>query len=142
MSTDRASLKTFRIMGALPCLPHEDPSRALIITFGAGITAGTTSCFASRMDCVELVREAGEIARHFSEENGKVLEKEGVTLHINDARHHLLTASGRYPIIVADATHPRGYDSWVLFTREFYRLVRKRMAPGGVSPPAPPRTSP
>ncbi|MBN2123434.1 MAG: fused MFS/spermidine synthase [Deltaproteobacteria bacterium] len=132
VGTDPASLKTFKIMGALPCLLHEDPSRALIITFGAGITSGTVARFVPKMDCVELVREAGEIAGYFSEENSDVLDRKGVSLYINDARHHLLTGTGTYPVIVADATHPRGYDSWVLFTREFYRLVRKRMDPDGV----------
>ena len=35
-------------------------------------------------------------------------------------------------VIVSDATHPRSYDSWILFTSDFYRLVRERLADDGV----------
>ena len=33
---------------------------------------------------------------------------------------------------MADATHPRSYDSWILFTKEFYELVRGRIEPDGI----------
>ncbi|PKN64748.1 MAG: hypothetical protein CVU57_13095 [Deltaproteobacteria bacterium HGW-Deltaproteobacteria-15] len=129
---DRTSLKTFKLMGALPCLFHEKPSKGLAITFGAGITSGTMASFVDTLDCVELVAEAPEIAEFFSAENGDVLKNGKVSLHINDARHFLLTSPKRYEVIVADATHPRGYDSWILFTKEFYELLKGRLEPGGI----------
>ncbi|MFH1488308.1 MAG: fused MFS/spermidine synthase [Pseudomonadota bacterium] len=132
VQTDRASMKTFTLMGALPCLLHPEPKEALIITFGAGITSGSVARFADRMDCVELVDEAREIGQIFSAENNRILENGKMTLHINDARHYLQNAERKVDIIAADATHPRGHDSWALFTREFYELVRKRMKEGGI----------
>ncbi len=132
VQTDLQSLRTFKMMGALPCILHGDPRRSLVITFGAGITAGTVARFSHRVDCVDLVREVVEISSFFEEETGRVLDRENVRLVINDARHHLMTTRQAYDVIVADATHPRGYDSWVLFTREFYQTVRSRLAPNGV----------
>lgn len=129
---DRTSMKTFKLMGALPCLLHEKPEHGLAITFGAGITSGAMAGFVETLDCVELVAEAPEIADYFSAENGQVLKNGKVSIHINDARHYLLTTPKRYSVIVADATHPRGYDSWVLFTREFYGLLKERLEPGGI----------
>ena len=35
-------------------------------------------------------------------------------------------------MIICDSTHPRAYDSWILYTEEFYRDVQKRLLPGGV----------
>jgi spermidine synthase len=132
VSNDRTSVRTFRMMGALPCLVHKNPARALAITFGAGITSGTMVHFVERLDCVEMVGESRAIAEYFAAENGEVLKNKKVALYINDARHYLLTTAKTYAVIVADATHPRGYDSWVLFTREFYELVKKRLEPDGV----------
>ena len=33
---------------------------------------------------------------------------------------------------VLDATHPASFDSWVLYTEEFYRSCRKKLNPGGI----------
>jgi spermidine synthase len=125
-------MRTFKLMGALPGLIHREPRRALMITFGAGIAAGTAANFFEGIECVELVDDVAAIAGYFSLENGDVLGRGKISLHINDARHHLLTTGNTYSAVVADATHPRGYDSWVLFTREFYELVRERLEPGGL----------
>jgi spermidine synthase len=130
--TDLNSVRTFRLMGALPTLLHENPQKALIITFGAGITTGTVAISSDRVDCVELVGAAREIAQHFSRENNGIMKRDKIHLHINDARHYLLTTPMRYDLIVADATHPRSYDSWILFTKEFYELVRKRLESDGI----------
>ncbi len=132
VGTDRASMRTFKLMGALPGLVHHEPRGALVITFGAGIASGTAAHFVKRIDCVELVAEARLIASFFADENDHVLKNEKLSLHINDARHYLLTSDKTYSVIIADATHPRGYDSWVLFTEEFYSLVKERLQPDGI----------
>ena len=63
--------------------------------------------YVDKVDCVELVGAAPEIAQYFSRENNGIMERRGINLHINDARHYLLTTQKRYAVIVADATHPR-----------------------------------
>ena len=35
-------------------------------------------------------------------------------------------------MIVSDSTHPKSGDSWVLYTQEFYRLVREHLTDDGV----------
>ena len=132
VGTDRASMRTFKLMGALPGLLHHEPRQALVITFGAGIASGTAAHFVEKIDCVELVKEVRLIADYFADENNNVLKNEKLSLHINDARHYLLTSDKTYSVIIADATHPRGYDSWVLFTEEFYTLVRERLERDGI----------
>jgi len=61
-----------------------------------------------------------------------VLRYPGLRITIEDGRNYLLRSSERFDIITADATHPINSCSWALFTQEFYRLVRRRLAPGGV----------
>jgi spermidine synthase len=81
---------------------------------------------------VDLAQQARTIAGYFAPANGNVAENPKVTIHVDDARHYLQTVDRRYAIIVSDATHPRSYDSWVLFTRQFYELVKRRLGNGGV----------
>jgi len=132
LDTTPLSVQTFKLMGALPAVVHPKPSRALMVTFGAGVTAGTAACFADSIDCVDLAQQAGDIARLFHQTNGRISESSMCSLFVDDARHFLRTTGNRYDIIVSDATHPRSYDSWVLFTQDFYRLVHSRLSSGGV----------
>ncbi len=132
VDTTRLSVMTFKLLGALPCLLHRGPGRALMITFGAGITSGTAALFADRVDCVDLAGQARRIAALFRPVNNGVAALPNATLHIDDARHFLQTDMQRYAVIVSDATHPRSYDSWILYTEEFYRLVAQRLGPQGV----------
>jgi spermidine synthase len=132
VDTTLLTVKTLKLLGALPALLHPQPSNALMVTFGAGITAGTCANFVQRVDCVDLADQITDIARQFERANDDVSGKKKISLFIDDARHYLSVTDQRYAIIVSDATHPRSYDSWVLFTRQFYALVRDRLAPGGI----------
>jgi spermidine synthase len=52
-------------------------------------------------------------------------------VHDADARPFLAESEGGYDLIVVDAYH-QPYVPFYLATREFFRLVRERLAPGGI----------
>ena len=52
-------------------------------------------------------------------------------VHDADARPFLRSTDERYDLIVVDAYH-QPYVPFYLATREFFRLVRARLAPGGI----------
>ena len=54
-----------------------------------------------------------------------------LTVHDADARPFLRSTDERYDLIVVDAYH-QPYVPFYLATREFFRLVRDRLAPGGI----------
>jgi len=54
-----------------------------------------------------------------------------LTVHTADARPFLRRSAGGYDLIVVDAYRPP-YVPFYLATREFFELVRKRLAPGGM----------
>ena len=54
-----------------------------------------------------------------------------LTVHTADARPFLRRSAGGYDLIVVDAYRPP-YVPFYLATREFFELVRKRLAPGGI----------
>lgn len=132
VDTSYLSVRTLKLLGMLAGVASEQPGDALMVTFGAGITAGSTALFANRVDCVDLAQQARAVAGYFGPANGNVASNPKVNIYVDDARHYLLTGDRQYSIIVSDATHPRSYDSWVLFTRQFYELVKSRLANSGV----------
>ena len=131
--TDYDSLLTFHMLGHLPLLLHEDPQKALIICFGAGIASGAVAEHSlQEIDAVEISPEVIEANKYFLEENQAVLDDPRLNLTIEDGRNYLLGTTNRYDVITSDATHPRSGDSWVLYTREFYELARERLNPDGI----------
>jgi len=134
--TDRASIRTFRLLGNLPMLLHADPREVLVIAFGGGITLGAVELHEpDRLDCVEVVPGVFEASRHFARYNRSVFERLGkppLEVVVDDGRNHVLRTDRRYDVIISDATHPGTADSWILYTEEFYRLCRERLEAGGM----------
>jgi spermidine synthase len=131
--TDPQSMRAFYMLGHLPALLRPQAQSALMVSFGNGIATGALSTHRiPRIQAVELVAEQVEAARLYRQENRDVLEYPGLKIAIEDGRNYLLRSDERFDIITADATHPVNTSSWALFTREFYTLVRQRLADDGV----------
>jgi len=126
----------FKLLGILPALVHESdgPKDALVIAFGAGITAGSVlACDeVASLDVVDLNPDVEAINDLFTEVNGDVCHQPRFHFHNDDGRNYLVTTHRKYDLIIGDSTHPRAYDSWILYTEEFYRAAQKRLKPGGV----------
>ena len=131
--TTYSALRTFHMLGHLPLMLHRDPKNVLVLTFGAGIASGAVAQHElEQIDVVEISREAIEASNFFLTENKAVLYDPRVQLIIDDGRNYLLRTDNHYDVITSDATHPLGGDSWVLYTREFYELSKKRLNPDGI----------
>jgi spermidine synthase len=131
--TDRLSMQTFMMLAHLPLLLEENPRNVLVVTFGAGIVAGAIGEHdLERIDCVEICPGVIRAARLFSEQNNNVLENPKVRINMDDGRNFLLTTRRTYDVITADATHPTGADSWVLYTEENYRLCYDKLSEHGI----------
>lgn len=133
VTTHSSSMITFRLMAYLPYMLHENPRDALVITFGAGIVAGSLAQLDFKtLDCVEINPNARDVGRFFAAENHNAITNPKLSLYIEDGRNFLSTTSQKYDIITADATHPTAADSWILFTKEYYELCRQHLGTGGV----------
>ncbi len=126
----------FKLLGILPVLTHgsEESKGVLVIAFGAGITAGSVlaSEQVASLDVIDLNPDIEDINDLFADVNGDVFHEQRFHFHTDDGRNFLVTNNKKYDVILGDSTHPRAYDSWILYTEEFYRLVKKRLHPGGV----------
>jgi spermidine synthase len=135
-STRYWHVQLFKLLGILPPVLHESdgPKDAMVIAFGAGITAGSVlaSDEVGSLDVADLNPDIEGINDLFTEVNGDVFHKDRFHFHNEDGRNFLLTSGKDYDLIIGDSTHPRAYDSWILYTREFYELVSSKLKPGGI----------
>src|SRR4029453_13731812 len=83
-------------------------------------------------DVAEISPEMVEAARHFTGVNDDVLKNPRLSLYVIDAREFLLLSRKKYDVIVSEPTNVWIPGVSTLFTRDFYRVVRSRLAPGGV----------
>jgi spermidine synthase len=130
---DPASLLTFRVLAHLPLMLHPNPEKAMVLALGGGVTTGSVARHPlETIDVVELCPPVAKAAELFEQWNYGVLDDARLRLVFQDGRNHLLTTQNRYDVITADATHPWSADSWILYTREMYRLVRSRLTDQGI----------
>jgi spermidine synthase len=125
--------QSFKLLGHLGALLHPRPRTAIMICLGAGLSAGAALAHPlARLDVVDLSSAVPRAARHFTAENNGVLDDPRLRLYTEDGRQFLLNSTEHYDLAIVDSTHPKSVDSWILYTREFYELVRDRLADGGI----------
>lgn len=124
---------THHSLGALPMMLHQAPKRVLVIGLGGGATAGAIARFpGAEIDVVELSPEVVRGSAFFGAINFDVLTRPGVTLRVDDGRNFLLTTDKRYDVITADIIHPTHVGATTVYSKEYFELVRRALAPGGL----------
>ncbi|MFL5343313.1 MAG: fused MFS/spermidine synthase [Hyalangium sp.] len=118
----------------LPMLLHPGPQDVLQVCFGTGSTAGSFASYPElrSLTIVDTNPDVLLAAPHFAEHNHHVEKDPRTHVIFNDGRHFLLAASGKYDVISFEPPPPRSAGVVNLYTTEFYRLVKQRLAPGGV----------
>ena len=114
---------------ALPPLLGRPLERVAILGNAGGTTARALGVYYpdARVDGVELDPAVSRVGRRYfgMDDNPRL------TVHDADARPFLRSTDERYDLIVVDA-YRQPYVPFYLATREFFRLVRDRLAPGGI----------
>jgi spermidine synthase len=119
------------LLGYLPVFMMPEARRAMVIGFGTGATSHIlTDHFETTT--VEIEPAIMKAAAYFSVLNGDVWSHPGHDIVYDDARGHLVTTGERYDIIVNHPLDPFQSFSSLLFTREFFEVVRSRLTPGGL----------
>jgi spermidine synthase len=107
----------------------------LVIGCGAGVTAGAVSIDPMVKDQTiaeiePLVPQV--VSTHFAEHNFDVVRNPKVKVHLDDARHYLLTTDEKFDAITSDPLDPWVKGAATLYTREFFQVVKEHLNPGGV----------
>ena len=134
-SSEPQDMRLQRMLGHLTTLIPKDPKKVLVIGCGAGVTAGAVS-IEPRLER-QIIAEIEPlvprvVSEYFSEHNFAVVQNPKVTVHIDDARHYLFTTDEKFDAITSDPLDPWVKGAAMLYTREFFELVKAHLNPGGV----------
>jgi len=126
--------RTQLLLGHLGAALHNRPRRVLIIGFGSGMTVSAVARYPEieAIDCVEIEPVVIRAAPYLGSLNRGVLGDPRVHVILDDARNFLLTSRQKYDLIISEPSNPWIAGIATLFTDEFYRAARQRLAPDGI----------
>jgi spermidine synthase len=133
-SSEPQDMRLQRMLGHLTTLVPERPDSVFVIGFGAGVTAGAVSIDprVKRVTIAEIEPLVPTtVSRYFSAHNFDVAHNPKVTIRVDDARHFLLTTHEKFDAITSDPLDPWVKGAAMLYSREFFDLVKRRLNPGG-----------
>ena len=119
-------------------ITHERPERVLIIGGGEGATAREALRHSTvrAVDMVDIDVEVYEVCKRYMPElNAGAFEDPRFSLLVSDGRAFVEALSGRriYDVAIVDATDPlEGGPAYLLYTKEFYEVVKEVLRPGGL----------
>ena len=134
-SSEPQDMRLQRMLGHLTTLIPKDPKNALVIGCGAGVTAGAVSIDPAVKNLTIAEIEPlvpSVVSKYFSEHNFSVVTNPKTRIHIDDARHFLQTTDEKFDAITSDPLDPWVKGAAMLYSREFFETVKKRLNPGGV----------
>jgi spermidine synthase len=131
---DGAEMAAQRNFAQFPSLFVKHEGRALVIGLGTGTTLGVVASYPfERIDAVEISPSIVLAAKtFFSPQMLGALDDPRVHLELNDGRNHLLVATDKYDLVTIELSSVWFAGSSSLYSKEFYDLVRSRLAEGGI----------
>jgi spermidine synthase len=134
-SSEPQDMRLQRMLGHITTLVPKTPTKVLVIGCGAGVTAGAVSIDPMVKD--QTIAEIEPlvprvVSTHFAEHNFDVVRNPKVKVHLDDARHYLLTTDEKFDAITSDPLDPWVKGAATLYTREFFEEVKEHLNPGGV----------
>jgi len=134
-SSEPQDMRLQRMLGHITTLVPKNPSKVLVIGCGAGVTAGAVSVDPLVKD--QTIAEIEPlvprvVSTYFAAHNFNVVANPKVKVHLDDARHYLLTTDEKFDAITSDPLDPWVKGAATLYTREFFNVVKAHLKPGGV----------
>jgi spermidine synthase len=109
------------------------PRNALIICFGMGTTFRSAMSWGIPVTVAELVPSVPKLFTYYHPDGGPLLESPRAHIVIDDGRRFLDRSAKKFDAVIIDPPPPiDSAGSSLLYTREFYRLIRDHLSPGGI----------
>jgi len=133
-SREPQDMRLQRMLGHLTTLVPTSAKKVLVIGCGAGVTAGAVSVdpaveHETIAEIEPLVPRV--VSTYFSEHNFDVVRNPKVHVRIDDARHFVETTSEKFDAVTSDPLDPWVKGAAMLYTAEFFELVKQHLNPGG-----------
>jgi len=123
-----------KAMAHLPLAYHQGPPHtALTICFGMGTTFRSLLSWNLKTTAVELVPSVKKAFGYYHADAAQILENPLGQVVIDDGRRYLKRTTDTFDVIVIDPPPPaEAAGSSLLYSTEFYALLKERLAPGGI----------
>jgi spermidine synthase len=109
------------------------PGHALVICFGMGTTFRSLLSWDIRVTAVELVPSVPHMFWYYHADALDLVRSPKARIVIDDGRRFLERSRQAYDVITVDPPHPpEAAGSSLLYSREFYAIVRARLADRGI----------
>ena len=133
-ASDYGDMDTQIMAGLAPVAARPEAKTAFVVGYGSGVTAGALARVPgmTRVHVVEIEPAVLAMSRFFLHVNDSAALRTKVSVVADDARSALLLDPTRYDVIVSEPSNPWLAGVATLYTPEFVRIVRRRLADGGV----------
>lgn len=116
----------------LSSLDHP-PQSALVVCFGMGTTFRSLRSWGIPVTAVELVPSVPQVFGFYHEDGPALLRSPLSHVVIDDGRRYLERVPEKYDVITIDPPPPvSAAGSSLLYSKEFYRIVKQRLRSGGI----------
>ena len=123
-----------KMMAHLPlAFLDRPPQDALVICFGIGTTFRSLRSWGIPVTAVELVPSVPRLFYFFHSDAPEVLKSPLSHVVIDDGRRYLERTTQQYDVITIDPPPPvEAAGSSLLYSEDFYTVIRQRLRPGGI----------
>lgn len=143
-ATHLAAQRYMKLFVYLPVALHPEPRRALLISYGVGVTARALvdTDELETIDIVDISRDILDLSETIASDGRRStppdpgdspLGDPRVDVHIEDGRFFLQTTDQRFDLITGEPPPPKLAGIVNLYTREYFELVRDRLEEGGIA---------
>jgi spermidine synthase len=124
-----------KVMAHLPLSYLEKPATSgLVICFGMGTTFRSMMSWGIRTTAVELVPSVPRAFGYFHQDGPELLKSPMARMVIDDGRRFLDRSQEQFDVIAVDPPPPVGAPtSSLLYSREFYAVLKPHLRAGGIA---------
>jgi spermidine synthase len=116
----------------LSLLPHP-ASKGLVICFGMGTTFRSMLSWGISVTAVELVPSVPQVFGYFHPDGPALLRLPQAHVVIDDGRRYLERSAEQFDVVTVDPPPPLSAPaSSLLYSREFYDIVKRHLRPGAI----------
>jgi len=123
-----------KMMAHLPlAFLERPPTDGLVVALGMGTSLRSMHSWGIRATAVELVPSVPSLFGYFHTNAPQILASGRAHIVVDDGRRFLERTVGAYDVITIDPPPPiEAAGSSLLYSREFYHILKKRLRPDGI----------
>lgn len=132
-------MQVHAVLGSLPALLHPHPTQVMIIGLGSGGTAHTAGVnpLTQHIQVVELLGAELTVLKQYAKTPvgqplAALFQDPRYEFIVGDGRQKLQQSTHQFDIVEADAIYPWQSRAGMLYSQEFFQMVRSHLAPSGI----------